>query len=136
MFKLCFLKVTAHTWAIFFQKIYFFSFFLYSVVHHIIRKITQYKENLPSSSKVAALIYGLCWLFHAAFWKLIKTSKIFCNSILYLKIAISNKHSNPLIIKNVFSNHSFAAIQVFFRHIMLSDQQSPIFMHSFSAITD
>ena len=52
--------------------------------------------------------------FYAAFWKLIKTSKISCNSILYLKIVISNKHAKPLIIKNFFSNHSFAAIQVFF----------------------
>ena len=42
------------------------------------------------------------------------TSKIFCNSILYLKIVISNKLAKPLIIKNFFSNHSFAAIQVFF----------------------
>ena len=50
-------KGTAHTWAIFFPKNRFFSFFLYSVVHHIISKITQNKENLLSSSKVTALHY-------------------------------------------------------------------------------
>ena len=51
------IKVTAHTWAIFFPKNRIFFIFLYSVVHHIIRKITQNKENLPSSSKVTALHY-------------------------------------------------------------------------------
>ena len=93
-------KVTAHNLAIFFQKI---DFFIFDSVN-----ITAQFKSYSSS------LYGLCWLFYAAFWKLIKTSKIFCNSILYLKIVISNKHAKPLIIKNFFSNHSFAAIQVFF----------------------
>ena len=74
----------------------------------------QNKELTVQFKSYRSSLYGLCWLFYAAFWKLIKTSKIFCNSILYLKIVISNKHAKPKIIKNVFSNHSFAAIRVFF----------------------
>ena len=52
--------------------------------------------------------------FLRSFLKLIKASKIFCNSILYLKIVISNKPAKPSIIKNFFLNHSYAALQVFF----------------------
>ena len=106
-------KVTAHTWAIFFPKARFSSFFLmfcstsyYKKNKAFLRKFTVQFKSYSSS------LYVLCWLFYAAFWKLIKTSKIFCNSFLYLKIVISNKHTKQLIIKNFFSNHSFAAIQV------------------------
>ena len=63
----------------FFQNIEFFHF-LYSVVHHIIRQIKHFKENLPSSSKVTALIWPML-VFYAAFWKLIKTSKQLGNSL-------------------------------------------------------
>ena len=52
--------------------------------------------------------------FYAAFWKLIKTSKIFCNSILYWKIVISNKHAKPLLTIKNFLNHTFAALQELF----------------------
>ena len=107
-------KVTVHTWAIFFPKNRFFSFLIicstsyYKKNNAFLRKFTVQFKSYSSS------LYDLCWLFYAPFWKLMKTSKTFCNSILYLKIVISNKHAKPLIIKNFFSNHSFAAIQVFF----------------------
>ena len=75
--------------------------------------------------------------FYAAFWKLIKASKIFCNSILYLKIVISNKPAKPSIIKNFFLNHSYAALQVFF--FILRFQTSIrryLFIHFQQLLTD
>ena len=107
------IKVTAHTWAIFFQKIDLFHFLTFCSTSYYKKNNAKSRKFTVQFKSYSSSLYGLCWLFHAAFWKLIKTSKIFCNSILYLKIVISNKHAKALIIKNFFSNYCFAAIQVF-----------------------
>ena len=108
------IKVTAHIWAIFFQKIDLFHFLTFCSTSHYKKNNAKSRKFTVQFESYSSSLYGLYWLFHAAFWKLIKTSKIFSNSILYLKIVISNKHAKALMIKNFFSNHSFAAIQVFF----------------------
>ena len=108
------LKVTAHTWAIFFQKIECFHFLIFCSTSYYKNNNAKWRKFTVQFKSYSSSLYGLCWLFHTAFWKLIKTSKIFCISILYLKIVISNKQAKPLIIKNFFLNHSFATIQVFF----------------------
>ena len=128
----------------FFQKIEFFHFLIFCSTSYYKKNNAFQRKFTVQFKSYSSSLYGLCWLFYAAFWKLIKTSEIFCNSILYLKIVISNKHAKPLIIKNFFSNHSFAAIQVFFfisrfqtsihRHLCIRFQQlltdNSIFKHT------
>ena len=64
----------------FFPKNRFFFIFLYSVVHHIISKITQNKENLPSSSKVTALHY----MAYVGFF-----TQLFVNSLRQVKYSVT-----------------------------------------------
>ena len=98
----------------FFQKIDFFHILIFCSTSYYKMNSAKSRKFTVQFKSYSSSLYGLCWLFYAAFWKLIKTSKIFCNSILYLKIVISNKPAKPSIIKNFFSNHSFATLQVFF----------------------
>ena len=75
----------------------------------------HFEENLPSSSKVTALHYmAYVGLFTQRFGNSLRQVKYSVTQSYIQKIVISNNHAKPLIIKNFFSNHSFAAIQVFF----------------------
>ena len=79
----------------FLQKIDFFHFLIFCSTSYYKQNNAKQRKFTVQFKSYSSSLYGLCWLFYAAFCKLIKTSKIFCNSILYLKIVISNKHAKP-----------------------------------------